>query len=228
MKNGLKKFKLNNEGSAIVTVIIVTLFLSILVTTFLYLSGMNFFMKATDRNIKENFYDAEVVLEDVKATLAVKVSEASDRAYNEVMKSYATLDHNTRNSEYYMNFFNAFENEWNSNVAAYLSANTSAEEADAYESILKGWVQVLPEDAYTLHCTGGLDVSKKSEGYLIIRNVRLEYKQDGITTIIETDFLISAPALDFGVDNGSDSATEKDRTVVNMADCVQYLNWVRK
>ncbi len=40
--------KLNNDGAALVTVIVVITFISILATVILYSSGMNFAMNTTD------------------------------------------------------------------------------------------------------------------------------------------------------------------------------------
>lgn len=55
--------KLNNDGAALVTVIVVITFISILATVILYSSGMNFAMKTTDIKTKVSFYDAETAME---------------------------------------------------------------------------------------------------------------------------------------------------------------------
>ena len=59
--------KLNNKGSALVTVVIVIAFITILATLILYLSVMNFQMKANDYRTKESFYGAEIPLEEIKS-----------------------------------------------------------------------------------------------------------------------------------------------------------------
>lgn len=65
MGHRTKKRKRNNAGSAIVTVLVVVTFITILATVLLYISGMNFQMKVTDYRTKESFYQAEVLAEEL-------------------------------------------------------------------------------------------------------------------------------------------------------------------
>ena len=97
-KSGEKK--LNNSGSAIVTVIVVVAFISILATTILYVSGMNFYMKMTDLHTKESFYEAETALEEIKAFLMTEAAEAGREAYMDVVINYASTDGYTRYAIY--------------------------------------------------------------------------------------------------------------------------------
>ena len=83
------RHKLNNEGSAIVTVLIVIIFISILATTVLYLAGRNMKMKATDRYTKESFYQTEKTMEEIKAGLVRIASLSYDDAYKAVIAQYA-------------------------------------------------------------------------------------------------------------------------------------------
>ena len=54
--------KLDNRGSALLIVILVVGFLTILATTLLYISGMNFQIKQADYQNKKNFYTGETGL----------------------------------------------------------------------------------------------------------------------------------------------------------------------
>ena len=56
-----KKQKQNNAGSAIVTVLVVVTFVTILATVLLYISGMKFQMKVADYRTKESFYQAKII-----------------------------------------------------------------------------------------------------------------------------------------------------------------------
>ena len=54
----LKKRKLNNQGSAIVFVVVIMALMGVLVLTALYMSVSNFYMKANDFQTKSNLYSA--------------------------------------------------------------------------------------------------------------------------------------------------------------------------
>ncbi len=58
-----KKINRDNKGSALIVCIIVLLFVSILATVILYMSGVNYRMKKTDMYSKYAFYAAEEPLE---------------------------------------------------------------------------------------------------------------------------------------------------------------------
>ncbi|MDE6518408.1 MAG: hypothetical protein K2L18_11285, partial [Acetatifactor sp.] len=73
MRSTAGKSKLNNDGSAIVTVLVVVAFITILATIMLYVSGMNFQMKVADYRTKESFYQAETPVEELRAQLVKDV-----------------------------------------------------------------------------------------------------------------------------------------------------------
>ena len=92
MTDKKRLLKLNNKGSAIVTVLIVIIFVSILATTILYLAGRNARMKATDRQTKESFYETERTMEEIKAGLVRISSLAYEDAYRRVISEYASYN----------------------------------------------------------------------------------------------------------------------------------------
>ena len=104
--------KLNNKGSAIVTVLIVIIFISILATTVLYLAGRNVRMKATDRDTKESFYGTERAMEEVKAGLIRIASLSYDDAYKTVMSEYGSFDAVGRKNLFAETFLTSFETRW--------------------------------------------------------------------------------------------------------------------
>ena len=59
----------DNRGAAIVTVIVVSAFITIIATTMLYIAGRNYISKQTDYQNKISFYQAEEVLDKLKAYL---------------------------------------------------------------------------------------------------------------------------------------------------------------
>ncbi|MGN0431664.1 MAG: hypothetical protein ACI4EQ_04835 [Lachnospiraceae bacterium] len=226
--------KLNNKGSAIVTVIVVVAFITILATTILYVSGMNYYMKMTDLRTKESFYEAETALEEIKAALAVEVAKASDAAYEEIMINYAATDGYTRYSLYESKFYQILKDNWEQKR---LDLSVDGNPVP-YLEVLQSYVETPYKAGLTLDASnptaGSIDLSYTADGYAIVKGVQLTYSKDGYTTMITTDYVITVPELNWGIDSAKadwtvgDGAEALDRNKVDMAEYVSYCNWVKK
>lgn len=237
MRKGVKNrpVKLNNTGSAIVTVIVVVTFISILATTILYMSGMNFFMKMTDLRTKESFYEGEMALEEIKAALMAEASKACEEAYTEVVINYAATDGATRYSLFQNKFLDILAENWQAktvNPADPTGAPLS------YVTVLQSLVDEKYKSGIGLDAgivnAGSMEIHR-DEGYALIRGVTLQYTDAaGYTTVVSTDYLIMAPKLNWGIDASrqdfasGEGAAQLARGDVDVSDCVQYYNWVKK
>ena len=204
--------KLNNKGSAIVTVLIVIIFISILATTILYLAGRNVKMKATDRDTKESFYGTEQAMEEVKAGLIRIASLSYEDAYRRVMREYGSYDAAGRKNLFNETYLSSFETRWNA------LAGRCADLVTATSGI-----------TVTSAGNSALDTSERASGILYVRNVVITGKKDGYTTIIGSDFAIVCPKASFEV--GYDTSvpdTPEDSTSININDCVMYTNWEKR
>lgn len=226
--------KLNNKGSAIVTVIVVIAFISVLATMLLYISGMNYYMKMTDLRTKQSFYEAETALEEIKAALAVEVAAASDEAYEEILIKYAATDGFTRYSLYETRFFEILRENWEQKRA---DLNPGGDPV-AYVEVLRQYVETPYRAGLTVDeanpTAGSIDLSYVADGYAILKGVQLTYSKDGYTTMITTDYVITVPELNWGIDAAKtdwtpeDGAEALDREEVEMAEYVNYSNWIKK
>lgn len=228
------RYKLNNQGSAIVTVIVVVAFITILATTLLYISGMNYYMKMTDLRTKQSFYEAETALEEIKAALAVEVAEAGDEAYREILINYAATDGYTRYTLYENRFFEILKDNWEEKRSA---LNPDGDPV-SYEELLREYVETPYKTGLTLDAdnptAGSIDLTNQADGYAVVKGVQLTYAKDGYTTIISTDYVITAPELNWGIDAAktewtpTDGAEALEREAVEMAEYVTYSNWIKK
>ena len=226
MRKGMKNrpVKLNNTGSAIVTVIVVVTFISILATTILYMSNMNLFMKTTDLRAKQSFYEGEVALEEIKAALMEEASEACEAAYKEVLLNYAALDEGTKYVLFQNKFLEVLKEKWQARMK--VCAQEKGVEEPNYLVLLQDIVDVKYEDAILLESVenAGNVVIDPARGCAFVRGVTLTYTDAaGYTTVISTDYLIKVPDMNW--DLTSDSAVRND---VEISECVQYYNWVKK
>ena len=70
----------------------------------LSLSLMNYRMKHVNLQAQDNFYDAEKVLDEIRAGLAVDVADAAGAAYQETLEKYSTLSVDDRKKHYAKTF----------------------------------------------------------------------------------------------------------------------------
>jgi len=102
--------KKNNKGSALIVSIIVLLFVSILATMILYLSGINYRMKKSDLNTRISFYNAETPLETIQSNLVIPLSYTMNRAYIRTNSKYMDLStEDARRTDFYNAFYEEFE-----------------------------------------------------------------------------------------------------------------------
>ena len=100
-RSGLK----DNRGAALITVIIVLLFISILCTLILYISSVNYRMKKADYLAKVSFYSSEKPLENMQSNLVEPVSISYKYALQLTNTHYYTYGSgDDRKNGFYNNF----------------------------------------------------------------------------------------------------------------------------
>lgn len=205
-----KRMRTGNKGYAMVTVIIVVAFVSILATTLLYISGINFQMKSVDYHIKENFYEAERPLENIKAKFTILAAEAAQQAYSEVLPEAAVLrDNDMMQKKFNEIFFAYIQNKWDSEIQPWLSAP--------------------PDDECTADHDWDVQVDR---GYMDAKGFHVHYTANGYVSYIDTDFRITAPKMDWPVQAAKtvwDAAdTDLLPETADYSKCVSYVNWVKR
>lgn len=212
----MRRRRSDNNGYAIVTVIIIIAFVSILATTLLYVSGMNFQMKAVDYNLKGNFYESEEYLEEVKAQLIILVATAADQAYNEVMLEAAQLrDADSMQAKFNEKYFNYIKSQWAS-IQTRMDASAGACYNDAAD-----------DARWDMHT---------DQGFMDIKGFHVHYTDSkNYTCYIDTDFRVTAPEIYWPVSEakttwdvvgGSTPAPVPE--TANYSVCVNYRNWVKR
>lgn len=244
--------KLNNAGTALITAIVVVAFVSILATTILYVAGRNYYIKMTDLRTKQSFYEAETGLEAVKAALVVEVSNASTVAYQYVMEHHAGLDETAMEAVFQEQFFNALLESWNKDVRTTCGLNpTDPITAENYLQHIRSsagalynttpnklWLEAaypVPGSIAWEETIGGDGVTPIKNEYATLYGVQLQYTSaEGYTTIISTDYVIFPPKINWTFEeetNEADPGAPAPDSVVkeiNLSECVQYSNWVKK
>lgn len=220
MKFTGKRRKLNNTGSAIVTILVVVTFLTILATVMLYISGANYQMKVTDYRTKESFYQAETPVEELRAQLVKDTEAAFAEAYTAAMSEYSSMgDAATREANYRQLFCEAMNRIWKDRCG-YIAGTTNLDWAVGIGTVVQpAYVKVTP--------AGELDSSLAiSQGQLIMREVTFIYDSPNqYTSIISTDYCITIPRVNWS-DVYEEEATAESQ--LDFSGCVNYMNWTKR
>ena len=240
------------------TVLLFIAFLTILATTLLYISGMNFVIKQADYGNKKNFYKGETALEMIRAELIAKVvAPAARDAYAECCMHYVSADTGDADTTAELRELN-YNNGFSEAVRDYLSQEITAAGGtfkwDDYFShyVTVSGVTVKVENADVVCETGTTlpkDQSGESDatllidtlnGIVTIKGITVTYVDEDadLTTIISTDLELHAPEIDWSVTQSLDNfgaVTEAEeqnklrtKKDVEVSRCVIYTNWVKQ
>lgn len=228
-KGTARRHKKNNAGSAIVTVLVVVAFMTILATIMLYVSGSNFQMKVADYRTKESFYYAETPVEELREQLIEDVQVAFVKAYSSVVAEYPNL-RTVENveSSYRRLFCEEMNKIWAQRCG---SVDGNVQWKNGIESVVQPHVESGDEWKLTGFPDKFDDGEVATKGQLIMKGVEFTYySKAGYTSIISTDFCITIPGVQWPVwDEGtktykySNAAIEK----MNFSACVGYMNWTK-
>lgn len=244
MKKKLNAMKLNDRGAAMVTVVVVVLFVSILATTLLYISAMNFQIKQTDYRNQKSFYYGEISMEQLKAQFMEDASKAAMTAYEDTMVQFSYLgDGDARRWEYNQKFIDELKKSWDTQTSgdwenwikskAQFTLDTDGDGINDIKNIELSFS--MPD----LNVDGKLGTDEMLEvnadkGYVVVKGIEVKVTdKNDYTSIIYTDFYVEAPAMNWGVDKSEttapadmDAALKKD--TVEVSEFVRYVNWEKR
>ena len=247
----MKRFKLkklNNEGAALIMAMVIVLFITILTSLLLYVSGVNYEMKTTDYRTKVSFYGAETPLEELKAQLAVDTSLATKAAYKHVMQNFSALTPDVRESEFQEVFYEEIEKIWQGRGV------NDMYNADEWVTALG---TVLTNANYDIYKSSGTQNSSKpyhievtvhdpANGVqgttlerddvnrrIILLRIKVYYTEEKFLSVIATDYAMKVPDIDWSVeanDNTVSGVSADDATgkLFNFESYVNYLDWKKQ
>lgn len=248
MRNRIKH--LDNRGSALLTVILVVTFMTILGTILMYITSMNYQIKQADYQNKRNFYTGEEALEEMKGLLIKDVSDAALLAYEDMSVYYASLDsEDMRNSMYYSFFYTRMDELIADRMTMYGSVDNWMNNY-SYTSQLDhpsagagtGFTVEMNLDKYDSNNNGSLDASeaiekREDKGYYLIKGIKVKYVDPETynTTKITTNFKITPPPIDWSANgtittlpSGVDANVVGNKEKVTPEDCVIYSDWLKE
>lgn len=202
IKKTCKHRKLKNAGSSIVSVIVIMALVMVLVTIATSTSLMNYYMKVNAKNSRNNFYDAEAALEEVRMGLSYEVSGIISEAYMDIMQSYNDYD-SEKQKEIFDNKFivklgeklkdPADSTRWSKTaLATYFHDTAPTGDLTNYGSYAVG-------AAIT---TDTINYFSVTDDGVILKNVKVRYiDADSYSTEIQSDLVIKYPEISFAMVN---------------------------
>ena len=205
-----KQKGLDNKGSALVTVMVVVTFVTILATLLLFAATTNYRIKQVDYGNKKSFYAGEEVLDRLKAAMIEEVAKAYSKAFDTTIVEYAKYSNpdgfapEERIAVYNKEFVNCFR-------------ELFLDRAGADEDLLVA-LKSLVAEKYADAIVGVENVSyAENSGYIYLTGVRISYTDDkNYTTQIVTDIHVQAPSY------------TGEEVLVTKMNSVTFVNWEKQ
>ena len=178
----------NNRGSAIVMVLVAVSFVGIMASLLMYVSLSNYHIKVTDRKAKDNFYSAELAMDEIRAGLQGIVYDSFSMAYEETLQNYAKEDVTSKNTLFKESYLKCLEN----------ALRTETDSKKYNLNLLKGFVTspAVQKGAEGAHVDSASCNLLKDEDGMRLKDITVTYTNaQGYVSIIETDILLGVPNL---------------------------------
>lgn len=195
--------KKNNKGSAFVMVLVILAIVGILAAVALWVSLVNYQMKLTDINVKNNFYSAESVLDQICVGLQTDVSEAYQTAYNKTIVNYSLMSDEQRKNLFEAQYKIALKKKLQPSGAAEsdltydLKHLTDYVYGDLLDSSTLPYAQINVASSFV--APNGVDGRMDTfESNIVLRGIEVTYTDEkGYTSIIQTDLSLSVPEMKY-------------------------------
>lgn len=240
MKRRISRFKRkkrrDDRGAALLSVLVVSIFLSIIATTMIYVSTQNYQQKLTDYQNKQSFYKAEKALDEFKALLVMDVQEAYKAAYNDTMRNYLKVQEGGNiNGKSYGGWEDYYQERYIAELTKIWDDNASAAGGSVLAAIRTAMTGAYGvDDANCFYVPAGkaepeYGVYENTDGsgkkIFAFRNVRVKYTEGSFTTFLYTDICLELPDFDGASSGGGAPGAVTERETIDLTDYVVYMNW---
>lgn len=198
----MKIRKLNNQGSTLLTIIIIIAFIGILGSLMLSLSMTNLQMKVLEKRSKENFYSCESTLDEIRMGLhELTVDEIRDIYENEILKNiltYIVMTDEDLNTELKnmvsLNLINKLGDASSITESELLSGEMVAAKNN---QIFDRYLTPIPDHSGIQRdiTIGGIGIVPQKG--IEIRDIMVSMTVNGLASRIHTDIVVEIPAFVF-------------------------------
>jgi len=204
--------KSDNRGASLVMVIITISLIAVFAVIALAVSLNNFKIKIAEQKVDDNFYTAELVLNQVKVGLQNDVSSAYAKAYTETMREYSktgsTME--SRQTEFNNKYVSYLRNTINKSADGSVSGTdvqcsidrlTSYVDDSLKNSAARGVAKIYPAG----NMSGEFAAINTTTNGIVIEDLVVEFtSKDGYFSRIQTDIQLGIPSLNLTSTAGID------------------------
>ena len=211
-----ESFAKQNKGSALIAVLIILTFVSVVALIITKITMTNIEMKEVQSSTRKNFYNTEDIMDMMKSGLSEISAEAVKESYSDVLENYSLYTSEGKNlqEQFQIEYLEKLEDKfWDNSVAK----NTSPDDIDSNKklyTIAKYKVDVVkdciakktdPDDIKkakrecfkTSESDAEYDIDYK-KGVFILKNIKVAHEENtGYGTDIKTDIVFEAPKMVF-------------------------------
>ena len=194
--------KKNNKGSAFVMVLVILAIVGILAAVSLWLSLVSYQMKLTDIKVKDNFYSAESVMDQICVGLQGDVSNAYQKAYNKIIVNYPEMNDSQRQAVFESQFKRELTNLLKVPGSSDMTYSLTKLKNYVYEELRNGTGNAKAEimavrGVSSNDAIGDMVLYDTS---IVLKSIEVTYTdKENYTSKIQTDIVIKAPELSFDV-----------------------------
>ncbi len=204
----IKRVRKDNNGSAMVMVIVAVAFIGILVSTLMWVTMSNFFMKTTDAKNKETFYSAETVFEEIKAGMQKDASDALIRVYSNSFGDYTNGTTEAELQDRYLNeIYLTYRDASNPDrfnadkLIDYVEVMFNPFVAASRDEHFAGTLTPGPDSSIyetAIVCPAGVNIQKTDEN-VILKNITVQFydHNTGNYSEITSDLSVGLPSIRF-------------------------------
>lgn len=213
-----KSFKNENKGSALIAVLIILTFVSVIALIITKITIANVEMKEVQSSTRKNFYNTEDIMDKMKSGLSKISAEAVKKAYEDVLEEYSMCvsGGNSIQKKFQQEYLEKIEEKfWDSSEAKKTRKDDLNPEKKIY-TVAKYKIDVI-KDCIAKKTADGSELSSDlnarrecfktnaseasyeldyEEGVFVLKNIKVAYEEKtGYGTEITTDIVFEAPKM---------------------------------
>lgn len=196
--NAARRALRGNRGSGIVLVLVCMLCVSILGVTVLYLSYTGLLIKVTERQSKEDFYDASAAVDEIRAGLQTAVSDSIASAYKTVLINYSNPGFTAGGD-----MAGKFQEEFRGALYGWKTESGDAlfQSGHGYynPSVLGSFVSRGDTRVSVRDGKAAAVVYDAAEKAILLKNLQVTYEnaRTGYSTVVNTDLAVGMPEFSY-------------------------------
>ncbi|MBO4905251.1 MAG: hypothetical protein J5367_08520, partial [Lachnospiraceae bacterium] len=199
ISKNFNKFKSDDSGSTLVTVIVAIAFVTILTSIILGTTLVNVRMKGIDKRTRDDFYYAEKALNDIYTGIGMELAQTAGDDYEAAFLMVGGTDVNDEGDTVDYNFAEEAEKEFRNrflkDANTFLTSLTATELQKYITS--RGHVDKVGAVEYQKK-DGGTPSNWAETSRVVLKNVQIsDTDTSGYQAVVTTDIVVTVPTVDF-------------------------------